>query len=319
MGLLAYLSTNLFKISSYDFTRMKSLLIFTALFFLLSCETKNQADTDDSQSLKTIAVVNYPLYYFAKSIAGDRATVYFPAIDGDPTQWKPSARQVGNFQKADLILANGAGYESWMEKVSLPSSKIIVTSGQFKDQWIEIQEEVTHSHGPEGEHVHAGTASNTWLNFQLALKQASVVYESIVSLFPDDAKSIDDNYAILKEDLMQLDELAKSVTEDIGDRNMLDIAGFYQYFIKAYDLHDMSDHLHSIDLDKPESLHTLLDHDVAIILSDKVLSNDANGNLNGQQINICIFDPCANRPDEGDFIEVMKRNLDNLKVAARSD
>jgi zinc transport system substrate-binding protein len=30
---------------------------------------------------------------------------------------------------------------------------------------------------------------------------------------------------------------------------------------------------------------------------------------------VVVFQPCANRPPQGDFLSVMKRNLDNLKIA----
>ena len=136
--------------------------------FFISCSSKKDGPGENVREIPKIAVVNYPLYCFAKSIAGDKATVYLPSLEGDPAYWKPSARQVINFQNADLILTNGAGYAKWLEKVSLPSSKIVNTSGSFKDQWIETDEVLVHSHGPEGEHSHKGTAITTWLNFKFA-------------------------------------------------------------------------------------------------------------------------------------------------------
>jgi zinc transport system substrate-binding protein len=30
-----------------------------------------------------------------------------------------------------------------------------------------------------------------------------------------------------------------------------------------------------------------------------------------------VFDPCANRPEDGDFLTVMKRNMEELKTAYR--
>jgi len=291
---------------------MKILSVCLVLTFFISCETKNRSEDKDNRQPKTIAVVNYPLYFFAKAIVGDKATVYLPAIESDPYHWKPSARQVSNFQKADLILANGADYEKWMDKVSLPSSKIVFTARNFKDQWIEIEEELTHSHGPEGEHVHSGTASTTWLNFRFALEQATSVHASILLLFPDDAKQINDNFSTLKKELVDLDTRARAAAANFSGQNLLDVSGKFQYFFEAYSLHSLNDHLHSIDIEQPTAIEVLTAHDVSTIISDTQLPVATNTKLMNHQIKVCVFDPCASRPEEGDFISVMKKNLEQL-------
>jgi zinc transport system substrate-binding protein len=39
--------------------------------------------------------------------------------------------------------------------------------------------------------------------------------------------------------------------------------------------------------------------------------------LSQMGINSVVFDPCANVPDDGDFIEVMRQNIENLKAVYR--
>jgi ABC-type Zn uptake system ZnuABC Zn-binding protein ZnuA len=49
-----------------------------------------------------VAVVNYPLWYFTKRIAGDHCEIVFPIPqDVDPSFWKPDARGVRQYQQAD--------------------------------------------------------------------------------------------------------------------------------------------------------------------------------------------------------------------------
>ena len=110
----------------------------------------------------TIYTVNYPLAYFAERLAGDLAEVRFPAPpDVDPAFWKPGADVVAAYQRADLILLNGAGYAKWVDKASLPRSRLVDTSRAFADKYIQAPSAVTHSHGPGGEHAHSGTAFTT--------------------------------------------------------------------------------------------------------------------------------------------------------------
>ncbi|KPK50972.1 MAG: hypothetical protein AMJ63_13415, partial [Myxococcales bacterium SG8_38_1] len=67
-----------------------------------------------------VYAVNYPLQYFAQRIAGEFAEVVMPVPpDMDPAFWQPDAAIIGDFQRADLILLNGAGYAKWVSRVSL--------------------------------------------------------------------------------------------------------------------------------------------------------------------------------------------------------
>ena len=124
----------------------------------------------------TIYVVNYPLQYFAERIGGDQVKVVFPVpADVDPAYWHPNLADISAYQKADLILLNGAGYAKWVNKVSLPRSKMVNTSRQFKDRYITTKEVMTHSHGTEGEHAHESLAFTTWLDLELAARQAKAI------------------------------------------------------------------------------------------------------------------------------------------------
>jgi zinc transport system substrate-binding protein len=89
----------------------------------------------------TIAVVNYPLKYFAERIAGDQIEVVFPIpADVDPAFWIPEPEGVLTFQAADLIFLNGATYSKWLNTVSLPRRKLVNTSQSFEEQYIRVKD-----------------------------------------------------------------------------------------------------------------------------------------------------------------------------------
>ena len=52
---------------------------------------------------------------------------------------------------ADLILRNGAGYARWVDRVTLPASKVVDTSAGFRERYLYLESVATHSHGPQGE------------------------------------------------------------------------------------------------------------------------------------------------------------------------
>ena len=67
--------------------------------------------------------------------------------------WAPTGSDVAAYQRADLILLNGAGYAGWTELVSLPEQKTVNTSAGFSERFI-VKAEEAHSHGSDDEHTH---------------------------------------------------------------------------------------------------------------------------------------------------------------------
>jgi len=154
---------------------MKKILPFIFLI-LIGCADKKEQDQNESNERLKVISVNYPLHYFAQRIGGEYIDAEYPIPKNvDPAYWEPNADEIILYQDADLILLNGADYAKWVDKVSLPTSKLINTSHSFKDKYITMSEGLTHSHGPEGKHEHKGFAFTTWLNFKYAIIQAEEV------------------------------------------------------------------------------------------------------------------------------------------------
>ena len=148
-----------------------------------------------------------PLAYFAGRIAGDLAEVVCPLpADADPITWQPDADAIRRFQEADLILLNGANFEKWPSAVSLPDNRVVRTAAAFSAEWITYEEAVSHKHGPKGDaHSHEGVDGHTWLDPQLAHKQAEAIRDALIRLLPADRERIESNFAALASDLQALD------------------------------------------------------------------------------------------------------------------
>jgi len=297
-------------------TRFLSILIF---IFSLSCTSKNENTPENEAKKPVIAVVNYPLYYFVKSIGGDHITVYFPSIEGDPAYWKPSSKQVINFQNADLIIANGAGYAKWMGKVSLPSSKIVNTSISFEDQWIEANEGLAHSHGPQGEHVHKETVSTTWLNFKFATKQAESIHSALVDLLPGHSQALNENFEQLQKNLGDLDKRMEEIANSIRDRQVIASHPVYQYLESGYGLKIISKHWEPDEMPNDDQWNglkeTIKDHPLGIMIWEDEPLEETKSMLNDLNVLVAVFNPCANTPETGDFMGIMNENLQQLKQA----
>ena len=168
----------------------------------------------DCQAQPTVYAVNYPLQYFAERIGGAQVSVVFPApADVDPAFWAPDVETIAAFQAADLILLNGATYAKWLKTASLPKARSIDTSRRFAADYIAVAETATHSHGPDGEHSHGGTAFTTWLDLRQAVQQAQAVKEGLGRLLPDHREAFEARYAELEGDLLALDDQFQAIGE----------------------------------------------------------------------------------------------------------
>ena len=284
------------------------------------CDSGKDRNGGENGEKPKISVVNYPLYYFAKEIGGEHASVFLPTISGDPAYWKPEANQILDFQEADLILANGAGYEKWMEKVSLPSSRIVNTSQAFKNRWIEVEEGVAHSHGPEGAHVHKGLAFTTWLDFDFAMLQASAVYEALCNLLPRHKQHFDDNFNRLSSSLQSLDKRMQLMGKNLDGSVLIASHPVYQYLEQAYALKIHSLHWEPGEMpddDEWANLNKIMLKSAAkIMLWEGEPLESTKLRLQQLGLHVVLFDPCANRPDKGDFLSVMQENVSRLEHSA---
>ena len=266
----------------------------------------------------TIHVVNYPLQYFAERIGGEHAQVFFPAPrDGDPAFWTPDAATIVQYQQADLILLNGASYARWTRTVSLPESRLVDTSTSFTGQYIKVKDAVTHSHGPGGEHSHAGTAFTTWLDPKLALAQAEAIRQALIKLRPEHADTFRENFARLEGDLNELDaRIVESVT-GATDRPLVFSHPVYQYLTRRYNLNARSVHWEPDAVPSTQmwtELAAMLEqHPAKWMIWEGEPVEESTKKLRELGVRSTVFDPCGNVPEEGDFLQVMQRNVENLK------
>lgn len=289
------------------------LLAWLAISFTLLTWTESRAQP-------TVYVVNYPLQYFAERIAGDRVKVVFPApADGDPAFWKPDVDTIAAFQGADLILINGAGYAKWLKTASLPKSRMIDTSRRFQADYIEIKDEAVHTHGPTGEHSHAGTAFTTWLDFRQAAQQAQAVMEGLSRLLPAHQDAFQQRYAELERDLLALDERLDAIVAPRRAQPLLASHPVYQYLARHHRLN-----LQSV-LWEPE----VMPDDAQWEALQSILQGHAAGwmlwegdplpasvqKLQALGVQSLVFDPCGNTPEQGDFLSVMQQNVARLGQA----
>lgn len=266
---------------------------------------------------KPVFASNYPMAFFSERLLDSADAVYFPEIDGDPAFWNPSREQISQIQGAKLLAFNGASYEKWAAKTSLHKDRVVETARAFKDAWIKTEDKVTHSHGKDGEHSHAGTAFTTWLDLSQAKQQLASLRDALVAAKLGPAEAIGERHDALAAELEALDQELLKLTSEGGEIPLVASHPVYQYFARRYKL-KLKAVLWEPETDPGEegwkALDELLEgHDAKWMIWEGTPLPATVAKLEEKGIRSIVFDPCGNRPDEGDFLSVMKANLANLK------
>lgn len=273
-----------------------------------------------AEEVLEVYAVNYPLAYFAERIGGDRVRVELPVPPGaDPAYWIPSPETIAAYQDADLVLLNGAGYASWIARASLPESRLVHTSAAFSDLYIRMDESVVHTHGPGGDHEHANTAFTTWLDPLLAIEQARAIRDALAAADPRSADTFEVGFRALEEDLSGLDERLERWAEGRSGVPLLASHPVYPYLARRYGLDLRSVHFEPevepsaegwrdlAELVRERPARWMLSEGPPLEVTADRLASDFG-------IGVVVFDPCGNRPTAGDYLSVMRGNVESLEA-----
>jgi zinc transport system substrate-binding protein len=265
-----------------------------------------------------IEAANYPLEYLAERIGGERVEVSVRVPVGiDPALWSPDAADIGAFQDADLVLLNGAGYEGWIDRVSLLPETVVDTSSGFRERYITIESAVTHSHGSEGSHSHGDTAFTTWIDPLLAIEQARAIRDAMVATRPAHATEFERGLAALEADLRAIDERLEVVFERYRGEPLLASHPVYQYLARRYGLEVVSVRFEPDEAPDDKQWRELRDlmaaNRASWMLWEAEPLNPTAQRLAALGVGVIVFDPCAGSPPAGDFLTVMQDNLERVE------
>jgi zinc transport system substrate-binding protein len=172
------------------------------ILLLASCTGGSPPATTGRTGAPTIKALSAPAAWLVSRIGGDRVVVenILPAGESADT-WSPPGEVVAGLSDADLIVANGAGYEAWTQTATLPTARLVDSARGLDLIAVDGR---THSHGKAGEHSHSDVDPHTWTDPAAYAHQAGVVHAALVRLDPEGKAVYDANLSTLQADLTKL-------------------------------------------------------------------------------------------------------------------
>ncbi|WP_426332826.1 metal ABC transporter substrate-binding protein [Paenibacillus silvae] len=234
-----------------------------------STATSTPAETEQKLNVQ---VSFYPMYEFTKNVAGDLADVHTLVPAGmEPHDWEPTPQDMASIEKADVLVYNGAGMESWIDQVkdSLSSSKLIQVEASQGISIREGGEEEAHDHDHDhadeaasGEHDHADDAAvkdghdhaeasseehdhdhdhggldpHVWLSPALAIKEVRNIEAGLAKAAPQHADQFKQNADAYVAKLEALDQDFKAAVKDSKRKDFITQHAAFAYLAQEYGL-----------------------------------------------------------------------------------
>ena len=302
------------------FIKLSSFLLAATL--LSSCGDSSKDKTTTESAEPVILTTFYPTHYFTEKITMGKVKVECPCPeDEDPIFWQPKRAVVSKYQQADMIVINGAEFEKWVAKVSLPQTKLVDSAKGI--ELLNYETATTHSHGPAGEHSHTGVDGHTWVDPLNALYQATAIYNAVAEQFPEHKDAFAAGFAELTKELKQLDSELKAVSKKMADTPILCSHPAYNYVGRRYGWN-----LKNLDLDPEAKLtekqisdirESLKTHPAKILVWEGEPTDEvANQVTEKLGLTSIVFSPCEGAPSDSsssDYFSIMTNNVKVLKDA----
>ncbi|MGC6508291.1 MAG: metal ABC transporter substrate-binding protein [Myxococcota bacterium] len=193
--------------------------------------------------------LSYPVHYLAQRIGGEQIKLRVLLPEGeDATDWWPTPAQITQLAQSDLVLANGANFESWVNTASLPTGLVVSAAKGFSA--IEIEGH-THSHGKGGAHSHAGIDPYVWMDPDIYRLQAKQVTQSLKDRDSEHAELYQSRFEDFSAELDQLITESLPVMTLLKDHAIAANHPVYNYWMRRFELD-----IRSFDIPSDESPET---------------------------------------------------------------
>ncbi len=304
-------------------------LILGLVFSNMLLPSKSQARSPKH----TVYVTTYALESFTEALAGDLVDVKnFVPPAADLHSWEPTARDMAALSEASLLIANGAGLEPWLDKVTvvLDEAKVI-DSSKHVDLLPSIGNSEHDDHDDLGDaddhdhhHDHGAYDPHFWVDPYCAEEQAKAVYEELLNLLPEDEDALKANYEALEEKFETLQDKADQLDDGPGKAFVVTHGGF-RYLSERYDLEQLA--LNVADHSEPSPRELAIIIERAKELGLKTVLFDSSGSskqaeviaeaISGEIVPIQTFEYVSEeaRTDGRDYFDRMTDMLETLQAA----
>ena len=295
---------------------MKRIICFLVSVVLLMSFVGCSTDRG-TQKLKLLTSF-YPIYIIALNITDGVDGVVVDSLASQDVgclhDFQLQSSDMKNIESADVFIINGAGMESFLDKVisELPDLKMIDSS-----RGIELIE--NDGDDEEGEYN-----AHLWVSISNYIQQVKNISEGIIAADPENAEKYKSN---TQEYISKLEKLRNEMHESLDELSIRDIITFHEafpYFAKEFNLNiagvinrepntepDAKELAETIDLVKRTGIKALFVEPQYSKTTADTIANETNAK-------VYMLDPAVSGDmDKDAYIRIMEKNKEVLVEALK--
>ena len=298
--------------------RSFAVLRLTTLVFCAALVPTAQA----GEKIQVLATFS-PMFSFAKNVAGDAADVemLLPPNIG-PHDFALSPRDLKKIANADVIVENGFGLETWLDRAMQgglkPGALRIVASRGLAP--LENPPEL----GPKPAEDESGPNPHVWLDPVLAIKEVENIRDGLMQRDPPNADTYLANANAFTTKLRNLDDEIGRATVALANRRMLTFHDSFPYFAARYGF-EVVGVVEAFPGKEPtprdvKRLHDLITgKKVTVLFSEPQYSPRLLDSLAAElKVPIVVIDPMETGDPAAEYYEtIMRKNLQSLTKALK--
>lgn len=285
--------------------------VFAALFYLLAASGCAPRQAEEPRF--RVVTSFYPMYIMALNITDGIEGVQVDNMAGQQAgclhDYQLQSKDMKNLEKADVFVINGAGMESFLEKVTdqLPDLAV-VNAGEG----IPLLEE----DGEENPHL--------WVSITNCIQQVKNISEGLAQADDQNAERYRENAQDYVAKLTLLRAKMHSELDDLTNRDIITFHEAFPYFAQEFDL-DIVRVVNREPDSQPnakelaETIRMIKESGVKAVFAEPQYPQSAADIVAAESgAKVYVLDPAVTGEDNRDaYLDAMEQNLEVLKEALR--
>jgi zinc transport system substrate-binding protein len=322
---------------------LKRIIILLLTIAALSCVTacKQNKNTSAPNGKINVTTTNFPPFDFVRQIAGDRVNLTMLLPPGSESHsFEPSPKDIITIQNSDIFICIGGGSDKWIDRILQSMNKGSMKILAMIDAVDKVEEEIVEGMEDDDEEAPSlgGSAvsgaesvvydEHVWTSPKNAIHIVRAITGLLCETDPADAGFFRQNAEAYTAELERLDDAFNAAVSG-AKRNVVVFADRFpfRYFADAYGLTYFAAFPGCATETEPSAatvaflINKIKSEKIPVVfhieLSNERMANTISGETGAKKL---LLHSCHNITkrdfDSGlGYLEIMKRNIENLKEA----
>lgn len=285
--------------------KIKSLALALAVgLSLTSCSPAVTETTEPFEGITIVASTNV-WGDIASSVGGDLVQVV-SIIDNfaqDPHSYEASARDQLAVNDADLIVANGGGYDPFMDTLANAANNSNVVYAYLPDELEAQDEQATKEDGHDHSHDHSSGNEHVWYDFHVVEDFATRLSAELSKLDPANSQGYEQNLIFFLAEIMILEDRVAVLSTNLEGLKVISSEPVADYLLTALGLSNIT----------PKTFSQAIEEELDVSPKDLL---DIQNLIKNQQVDLFVVNQQTGSAQIDSLVQIANENaITTVKVS----